>query len=509
MLDLPCSAGRTAARAFVKFLILIVSLTVINSTANASDGKIEAVAVPPKSQNNRVSSFTLQDGLRVVVVEDHRSPLVINSVWYRVGAADEVAGETGISHTLEHMMFRGSARVAPGQFRTAIADVGGSENAVTTQGYTMYYEAVDKRWLQLAMNLESDRMFNLSLSGSEFSLERQVVLEEVRTADDDAEYRVYRALLQASLSDSGNRRLPGGDIADVESLSAGALRNWYRQWYCPHNAVLVVGGDVDAMTVRAQAQRAFGSVPASASKCQEEQSHPSVIVQPETSRAVGALDTSNQPPSPGRPGYVTQYTADGQQYLLMGYRLPAMDPATSATMLPSLMVLREVLAGYDGARLSDTLVRQQGITDSVDVSYDGMTRGPQLFLISAAPSSGHTVAELEQSIRAQVALIRSQGISPSELQVAIRQLSAGRIYNRDLLLGIVKEYGAAEMAGLPLPDDVSLLRQLRAVTPQDVRAAAIGYLQDGNLTIAEGMPPAGASRQHWGPKQSSVSTEMR
>ena len=206
---------------------------------------------------------TLGNGLKVIVKEDHRAPVVVQQIWYHVGSMDEKTGSTGVAHALEHMMFKGTKAVPAGQFSKIIAAAGGRENAFTAYDYTAYFQQLHKSKLPLAMKLESDRMHNLQMAKTEFDKEIKVVMEERRwRTDDDPHSLMYEKLMATAFPEHPYHNPVIGWMADIQNMTAADALNWYRTWYAPNNATLVIAGDVKADDVFALAQRYYGGIPA-------------------------------------------------------------------------------------------------------------------------------------------------------------------------------------------------------------------------------------------------------
>ena len=225
---------------------------------------IPALLLPALSQADTFEK-TLGNGLKVIVKEDHRAPVLVQQVWYRAGSMDESTGTTGVAHVLEHMMFKGTKAVAPGDFSKRIAAAGGRENAFTSYDYTAYFQQLHKDKLGLAMKLESDRMHNLLLSDAEFGKEIRVVMEERRMRTDDEPHALlFEKLMAMSFQEHPYQHPIIGWMNDLQTLTAADARSWYQRWYAPNNAVLVIAGDVNAKEVFAMAQRYYGSIPSHA-----------------------------------------------------------------------------------------------------------------------------------------------------------------------------------------------------------------------------------------------------
>ncbi|MBI4937429.1 MAG: insulinase family protein [Nitrosomonadales bacterium] len=419
--------------------------------------------LPAFAAHAGVFEKTLSNGLKVIVKEDHRAPVVVQQVWYRAGSMDESAGATGIAHVLEHMMFKGTRSVPKGEFSKRIAAAGGRENAFTSSDYTAYFQQLHKSRLPLAMKLESDRMRNLLLSETEFGKEVKVVMEERRTrTDDEPRALLYEKLMATAYQEHPYRHPVIGWMNDLQSAGAGDAREWYRRWYAPNNATLVVAGDVKAAEVFALAQRHYGVIPA---------------------RKLPARKYSSEPPQLGTKRLVVKAPAK-LPYLVMAYHAPVLrDPAQDWRPY-ALEVLAGVLDGNESARLNKTLVREQQLASSTGVGYDSTARGPGMFVLEGTPSEGKSVAELEAGLREQISLLARDGVSEEELKRVKAQVTASEVYKRDSLFYQAMQIGQTESIGLSHKDIPLMLQKLQAVTAQQVQEVANEFLKDDSLTVA-------------------------
>ena len=414
--------------------------------------------------NTVIQEFKLDNGLKLVVQEDHRSPVVVSQVWYRAGSLDEVNGKTGVAHVLEHMMFKGTKQVKAGQFSRLIAAAGGKENAFTSTDYTCYFQQLEKSHLPLSFKLEADRMANLQLTDEEFAKEIKVVMEERRWRTDDKPQSKVSEAFQATVYHAHPYSRPViGYMNDLENMTAADAREWYHNWYAPNNATVVVVGDVKAQEVYALAKEHFGKLKAK--------------VLPERKPQV-------EPEQTGERRIVVKAPAK-LPYLLMGYHVPPlMNPETDWEPY-ALEVLAGVLSGNPAARLNQRLVRETQIAVDASAGYDLMARGRQsIFALDATPSEGKTVAELETALLQQVESIKQSGVTAEELDRVKAGVIAADVYKRDSMFYQGMQIGTIETIGFPwkILDDYP--NKLRAVTPEQVQAVANKYLLKDNLTIA-------------------------
>ncbi|WP_107222283.1 M16 family metallopeptidase [Thauera aromatica] len=434
-------------------------------------GAALAAALAPPAFANPYET-TLANGMKLIVKEDRRAPSVVHMVWYRAGAMDEPSGVSGVAHVLEHMMFKGTKTLAPGEFNQRVAAVGGRDNAFTSKDYTAYFQQVPPAHLDTVMALEADRMENLVLGDEEFARELEVVKEERRLrTDDQPRALVHEQLMATAFQAHPYRRPVIGWMTDLEAMQAEDARAWYRRWYAPNNAWLVVVGDVDHQEVFRQAERHYGAIAA---------------------RALPARRISAEPAQRGPRSAVVKAPAE-LPYLAMAWQVPALrDPAADREAY-ALQVLAAVLDGHDGARLNRHLVRDARLALSAGAGYDGSSRGPALFYLDGVPAPGHTMDELEAALRAELQRIRDTGVSAAELARVKTQAVASRVYKRDSLMGQAMEIGFLEAAGLSWRDEERLLEGLRTVTAEEVQAVARRYFTDDHLSMArlEPQPLAG------------------
>lgn len=409
----------------------------------------------------------LSNGMRVVVREDRRAPTAVQMVWYRVGSIDEHDGVTGVAHVTEHMMFKGTPSVGPGEFNRRVAAIGGRDNAFTSTDYTAYFQQVPANQLKTVMGLEADRMRHLTLEPAGYNKEIQVVMEERRMrTDDQSTARVHEAMNAVAWQAHPYRRPIIGWMSDLEQLKVTDVRDWYRRWYVPNNAILVVVGDVNHAQVFAWARETYGRVPA---------------------RLLEDRKQYEEPPQVGLRQLEVKAPAD-LPLLVMGWKAPRLADPQKDMDPYALEMLAQILDGHEAARLPTALVREEQIAVSVDASYDAMNRGPGMFVLQASPRPGHTVAELERAIRNVLAAVAKQGVTEQELSRARSQLRAAQVYKKDSVMGQAMEIGMLETLGYGWRSDELMLDKLNAVTAADVQRVAQRYFSDEQLTIARLVP---------------------
>lgn len=411
--------------------------------------------------------FMLKNGMKVIVKEDHRAPTVAHMVWYKIGSMDEVNGATGVAHALEHMMFKGTKTLKPGEFSQRVAALGGRENAFTNKDYTAYFQQIEKSKLEQVMALEADRMANLVFDKDEFAREIRVVMEERRWRTEDQPIpQVYELLNATAFSAHPYRHPVAGWMSDLQAMTVQDAKAWYERWYAPNNATMVVTGDVDAKQVFALAEKHFGKI---ARK-------PLPVTKPQI-----------EPEQHGIRRVTVKAPAENP-YVVLAYKAPTLRDIDKDIDSHALDVLAAILDGYDNARLNAKLVRTDKVANSVGAGYSNVTRGPSLFLLDGTPAKGTTTEQLEKLLRGEVERIAKEGVSEEELKRVKAQLIAGQIYKRDSIFGQAMEMGTMEMSGLSYADIDRIIDKLKTVTAEQVQAVARKYFTDDTLTVATLVP---------------------
>jgi zinc protease len=423
----------------------------------------------------QVHEYQLDNGLKILVQEDHRAPAIVSQVWYKVGASNEYGGITGISHMLEHMMFKGTQKHPPGDFSRIIAANGGRENAFTGQDYTAYFQMLEKTRLPVSFELEADRMRNLKLIEVEFAKEHQVVLEERRLrTDDQPRSKMQEHFESVAYSNSPYKNPVVGWPDDVAGLTLDDLRRWYSLWYAPNNATLVVVGDVNPDEVFKQAKKFFGPL------------KKSVLPAPKLQGEVEQLGLRR----------LTVKVPAKLPNLVMGYKTPSLKTAADEAEAYALEVAAGILDGGNSARFSSRLVRGQQIAATAGAGYDLYSRLSNLFTLEGTPVQDKSLAELETALLNEVRRLREEPITAEELQRVKAQVSASHVYQLDSIMYQAMQIGTAETVGLGWKKVGEYVDKVNAVTAEQVQAVARKYLVDDHLTIAhleplplpEGMP---------------------
>lgn len=399
--------------------------------------------------------FTLENGLEVVVVSDHRAPVVTHMVWYRVGAADEELGKSGIAHFLEHLMFKGTDKLGPGEASRIIARIGGNENAFTSQDYTAYYQTVAPSRLDTVMGIEADRMVNLKLDREHVLLERDVILEERRTRTDNSDAAKFREQVNAAMFLAYPYRIPViGWEHEIRQLSQEDAISFYRRWYAPNNAILIVAGDVSVETVRALAQKHYAPI---------------------LRREIAKRDRVDEPPHLA-PRRLSMSSAQvGQARFARHYLAPSHRHGASKHAL-ALEVLTEILGGGTMSRLYRTLVVEAKVAVSAGTWYGGDKIGPSTFGFYGSPTQGKTVEEVEAAIDTEIIKLLETGVTQDELAAAIKRLTHSAIFARDSVTAPARIIGAALASGQSIEAIESWPERVSTVTVADVAQAARAVL---------------------------------
>ena len=406
-------------------------------------------------------SFTLDNGLQVVVVTDRRVPVVSHMLWYKVGAMDEPEGRSGIAHLLEHLMFKGTPSVPQGEFSRIVARNGGQENAFTSHDYTAYYQNIARDRLELVMRMEADRMRNLTLTPEQVAPEKLVVLEERRQRVDNDPAAVLGEEAQAArFLNHPYRRPIIGWQTEIEALTADVVLDFYRQWYAPNNAILVVAGDVDAAELRPLAEKTYGKVEKSVLPARRH------LVEPDqhADRRVSLTDARVSQPMWGR-----------------SYRAPSYEWGESKHAY-ALQVLSEILGGGATSRLYRGLVVEQPLAVSAGADYDPTRRGPSELTVQTSPRPGVDLDKLEEAADRIAREFRDSGPTDAEVAAAKQRMLASTVYARDSYSTAANVIGEALATGQTLADVEAWPERIAAVTRDEVAAAARLVLDGPTVT---------------------------
>ncbi|MGZ3254557.1 MAG: M16 family metallopeptidase [Burkholderiaceae bacterium] len=425
------------------------------------------LCLPAIADTRPAEEFMLKNGMKIIVKEDHRAPTVAHMIWYKVGSVDEKNGSTGLAHALEHMMFKGTKKLKPGDFSAKVAALGGRENAFTNTDYTAYFQQIGSNKLEDVMALEADRMANLVFDKKEFEKEIRVVMEERRLRTDDQPGGLMNEALHAAAFVAHPYHNPViGWMDDLERMTVQDAKAWHDSWYAPNNATMVVTGDVDPKRVHLLAEKYFGKI------------KPKVlpVTRPQT-----------EPEQHGVKRVTVKAPAENP-YVVLSFKVPTLRDVEKDSDVYALEVLAAVLDGYDNARLNAKLVRTDRVANSVGAEYSATARGPVLFSLDGTPVQGTTTEQLEKLLRAEVDRIAKQGVSEQELTRVKTQLVAGQVYKRDSIFGQAMEIGVTEMSGISHTKIDRMIEKLKQVTPQQVQEVAQKYFGDDAMTVATLVP---------------------
>lgn len=423
---------------------------------------------------SQVKEFTLDNGLKLVVKEDHRAPIAVSMIWYNVGSADEPGGLSGVSHALEHIMFKGTAKYPQGVFSQMIAAVGGQENAFTNFDYTAYYEKVAANQLAISFELEADRMENLLLDKNEFAKEIKVIEEErrMRTDDNPQALTFERYLATAHLSPPYQHPVIGW-MTDLKQMSIGDLKTWYQRFYAPNNATLVVVGDVEPDKVFELAKKYFGKI----SKKTTYQRRPQA-----------------EPPSLGLKK--VQIHAPAQLPVLMfGFPVPSAKTAKTSWEPYALEVIAGLLDGGESGRFAKNLIRGNQIASGTSIYYNLYSRYPTQFVFFGVPSQSHDLGQVKSAILNEIKRLQTEPIDQNELNRVKTQIIAQKTYGLDSIFGQAMEIGLLETIGVGWKASESYPDKINSITAEQVQQVANRYFQNITMTDARLIPAKEEGKQ--------------
>lgn len=418
----------------------------------------------------QVQSFNLDNGLKILVKEDHRAPVAVAMIWYNVGSADEPGGLTGISHALEHIMFKGTPKHPLGVFSKTIAGIGGQENAFTSNDYTAYFEKIATQHLPTSLALEADRMQHLLLDESEFQKEIKVIQEERRMrTDDNPQSLTFERYLAAAHLISPYHHPVIGWMDDIKHLKVSDLRQWYQRFYAPNNATLVVVGDVEPAQVYTLAKQYFGAIP--------------------KSETLVPRKPQIEPPELGKKAITVKAPAE-IPLLMQGYIVPTVKSADKKHMHDPyiLEVIAALLDAGGSSRLSKNMIRGSQRASSVGIDYNLYARYPSLFTMYGTPSATYTLDDLSKGLNRELEDLKTNLVSDAELTRVKTQLVAQKTFERDSGFGQAMELGLLETIGLGWKMAEQYEQRIRAVTAAEIQAAANYYFDENRMTEARLIP---------------------
>ncbi|MCW8930238.1 MAG: insulinase family protein [Gammaproteobacteria bacterium] len=420
----------------------------------------------PKGEN-QIKETVLENGLKVIVKPDHRAPVVISQVWYKVGSSYESGGTTGVSHVLEHMMFKGTPKYPTGEFNKIISRNGGEDNAFTSRDYTAYYQKLEKSRLHVSFELEADRMRGLLLPKDEFDKEIMVVMEERRwRTDDKPQSLTYEQFYATAFDNSGYHNPTIGWMDDLKNMTVEDLNAWYQRYYAPNNATLVVVGDVESEAVFELAKTYFGPL-----------------------KPFKIADLKPRIEREQKGGKRIEMTLEAKlPYMVMGYKVPVINTASEKWEPYALDLLAGILDGGDSARFSKNLVRGTKIATSVGAGYSLDARIQTLFLLDGIPAAGKTTAQLEAALLSELDDIKNNLVTDDELNRVKAQVISSAVYEQDSMFYQGMKIGIAETVGIGWRKDNQYVEQIQAVTAEQIQQVAKKYFIPQTLTVATLIP---------------------
>ncbi len=460
-----CSAARVPKPPTTSGMVVASSNTVppadSTPTALATRDMTHAGASMPLSRAP-IYREVLPNGLTVVIEPDHRAPIVMTQVWYNVGSSDEAGDETGLSHALEHMMFKGTPTVPGDEFSRINARFGGNNNAFTTANYTGYYQQYPANRLNLALELEADRMQHLVLKEEDFAGEMQVIMEERRMRTDDNPKALAYERFKTMAYPTSPLRLPViGHMKNLQQLKLESLKRWYQDWYTPNNAILIIVGDTTPATAMTEVKRYFGNIARRPT--------------PARANVDEFLHSGNRNMNLFMPIQVPA--------LYMAYNVPSLKTAQNPDDAYALALLQGVLDGGHAARLESHLVREQRLLTAVGSDYGLFDRGGALWMLTAVPDQGKTLAQARAALLQEINDLKTKSISTEELERVKTLYVANFTYQRDRISAEAQQIGELESAGLPLTVLDDLPKVFSRLTVPFLQEVAKRYLTEDSLSV--------------------------
>jgi zinc protease len=417
-----------------------------------------SLLIPIIANSSEVKEYRLANGLKILIIEEHKAPVATFQVWYHTGSRDEPIGKSGLSHLLEHMMFKGTPKYGPSVFSKIIQKNGGTDNAYTIKDYTVYFELFSSDRISLPIDLEADRMQNLTMDPKETLLERDVVIEERRLRyEDDPQNSLFEEVVAAAFKAHPYQRPVIGWMSDIKSIERDDLYNYYKSRYSPDNAVTVIAGDVKPDEIIEKIKKSFSNIsPAGTQK---------------------KNIAFSEPEQKGERRVLLKREAE-LPYILVAYHTPNFPHADSC----ALDVLSLILSGGKSSRLYKSLVYEKKIALDVDTEYEGFYIDPYLFFVDATASPGKDIKDVEKALFLEIENIKQEPPSEYEVKKTKNQIESSFIIEQDSIYMEAMKYGIFEMLG-----DWKLINRylegIRKVTPEDVKRVANKYLQEDNRTV--------------------------
>jgi zinc protease len=412
-----------------------------------------------------IEEIVLKNGLRVILVEEHKAPVATVQVWYRVGSRNEVTGKTGLSHLMEHMMFKGTPKYGKGDFSRIVQKNGGNDNAFTSQDYTAYFQNFSSDRIPVSFDLESDRMVHLSIDPHEFQLERDVVKEErrMRTDDNPSDFLSEQLYAEAFIAHPYHSPVIGW-MTDLDHLTREDIFNHYKKYYLPNNATLVVVGDFQSRELLLEIKKQFESIPAG-------EPVPAVQI--------------DEPAQKGERKFIVKKEAQ-MPLILIGFKAPNFKDADHFP----LTVLSTLLSSGKSSRLYRQLVYEKKIALETGVDYNELSTDPPLFSFYGKPQQGKSAQELESAILAEIEQLKSTQVTDAELVKAKNQIETQFILTRDSNFYVAMELGIAASVGAGAHYFDTWLESIKKVTPDDIQRVARKYFTSDSKTAGMLVPLA-------------------
>lgn len=430
----------------------------------------QSFAETTETQKAEVHEYELSNGLRVLVKQDNRAPIAVVQLWYKVGSSYEHSGITGVSHVLEHMMFKGTETYPTGEFNRIIGENGAQDNAFTSPDATAYYQVLASDRIHVAMELESDRMRGLTLPPAEFKKELEVVKEERRLRTEDRPNSLTREQFMATAflnNPYGNPVV--GWMTDLNNMTVADLRTWYDRWYVPNNATLVVVGDVDPDEIHAMAKKYYGDI------------EPGEIVLPKP---------RNETRQSG-PRHVKVKAPAEVPYVMMGYKTPALVDVlgTEAEWEPyALEVLSSVLDGGSSSRMTREMIRGKEIAAAAAAWSDSYGRLPNMFTVIGVPAKDVDIQVVKDALQQQLERLKTEPVTKKELARVKAQVIAGEVFELDDIQQQANLLGSLETVGLGYKLMDEYVERILAITPEQIQQVAKKYFVEDRMTIGELVP---------------------
>lgn len=440
----------------------ISSIAILTCSLISSIFSVHSVAGEIASPSRNTIDTTLSNGLKVIIREDHRSPIVLSQIWYGVGSSDESGNLLGISHVLEHMMFKGTQKVPNDEFSRLSRIYGGSINAFTSTNYTNYFQLYPKKYFPLALELEADRMQNLVLRQQDFEPEIKVVMEERRQrTDDNPRNLAFERFKWIAYPTSHYRQPTIGLMKNLNNIQLKDLKNWYHTWYTPNNATLVIVGDVNPEATIQLVEKYFGRIP-----------------QKNTPERNDVLEFD-------RLGYrqIEMNLPVQVANLYMAWNVKSLKTAKNPQDAYALTIIQTLLDGGISSRLQDRLVRDRKILTSINVSYDPYNRGDSLFTIAALPAEGVSLSQAQTAIQAEMDLFKTQLVDQNELDAVKANFVSHLVYSQDDIAGQARMIGQLEVNGLDYRFLDQLPKHYETVSSADIQRIANVFFVRDNLSV--------------------------